>query len=139
MDLLVLLTAPLVAGVLCRLAPRAEALNAIGATVTLGAGLSLAWRVFGTGPVTSLGDLLYVDALGALITVVIVVVGFLAALYSIGYLKRDVEHGKVPAEHVGWYYLAYHAFIWTMLVTGTVNNLGLLWVAIEATTSAKAS
>ena len=35
---------------------------------------------------------------------------------------------------MGWYYLGYHVFIWTMLVTGVVNNLGLLWVAIEATT-----
>lgn len=137
MELLALLAAPLVTGVICRLAPRrswVEALNAIGATLTLGAGLALALRVFRSGPVTALGDLLYVDALGALITLVIVVVGFLAALYSTGYIKRDVEHGKVPDGHVGWYYLGYHAFIWTMLVTGTVNNLGLLWVAIEATT-----
>ncbi len=137
MDLLLLLTAPLLTGLLCRLLPRPswrDGVNAVGATVTLGAGIVLAARVFVGGPVAAQGDLIYVDALGALLLAVIVLVGFLAALYSIGYLKRDVEHGKVPPDRVGWYYLGYHAFIWTMIVTGVVNNLGLLWVAIEATT-----
>ncbi len=137
MDLLFLLTIPVFTGVLCRLLPRPswrDGANAAGATATLGTGIALALRVFGGGPVRALDDLLYVDALGALLLVVIVVVGFLAALYSIGYLRRDVDHGKVRPNQVGWYYLGYHLFIWTMLVAGTVNNLGLLWVAIEATT-----
>lgn len=137
MDLLFLLTVPLLTGLLCRVLPRQswiEGLNAAGATATLVAGLMLAVRVFGSGPVSALGDLLYVDALAALLIVVIVVVGFLGALYSIGYMQRDIAHGKVPAGQIGWYYLGYHAFLWTMLITGTVNNLGLLWVAIEGTT-----
>ena len=37
-----------------------------------------------------------------------------------------------------WYYLGLHVFIWTMLATVTVDNLGLLWVGIEATTLASA-
>jgi len=137
MDLLFLLTLPLITGMACRLLPRqswAEGANAAGALGILVAGLALAARVFGGGPASALGELLYVDALGALLIVVIVVVGFLGALYSVGYIQRDVAHGKVPADQVGWYYLGYHAFLWTMLVAGTVNNLGLLWVAIEATT-----
>lgn len=137
MDLLLLLLFPPTTGLLCRLMPRqswTEGLNAAGALATLLAGLSLVARVFMGGPVAAMGDLLYVDALGALLLAVIVIVGFLGAIYSVGYLRRDVEHGKVPANQVGWYYLGYHAFIWTMLVAGVVNNLGLLWVAIEATT-----
>lgn len=137
MELLLLLTVPLITGLFCRLLPRqswVERLNAAGATVTLAAGLALAARVFGSGPVGAVGHLLYVDALGALLVVVITVVGFLGALYSIDYLQMDVAHGKVPSGEIGWYYLGYHAFLWTMLVTGVVNNLGLLWVAIEATT-----
>ncbi|MCL5264830.1 MAG: hydrogenase 4 subunit F [Chloroflexi bacterium] len=137
MDLLVLLTVPLITGLLCRLVPRqswAESLNAVGATVTLGAGLALALRVFRVGQASAFGELLYVDALSALLIVVIVVVGFLAALYSIGYMRRDVDHGKVRSDQIGWYYLCYHAFVWTMLAGVVVNNLGLLWVAIEATT-----
>ncbi len=137
MDLLLLLTIPVFTGLLCRLLPRpswVEGANAAGATATLGAGIALALRVFSGGPARALDDLLYVDALGALLLAVIAVIGFLAALYSIGYMRRDIAHGKVSPGQLGWYYLGYHLFLWTMLVTGTVNNLGLLWVAIEATT-----
>lgn len=137
MDLLLLLTVPVVSGLLCRVVrPHAvvELLNALGATATLLAGLALAVRVFSGGPASGLDSLLYVDALGALLIAVIVITGFLAALYSIGYLQRDVASGEVPADQVGWYYLGLHGFIWTMLVTAVVNDLGLLWVAIEATT-----
>ncbi len=137
MDLLVLLTVPLITGVICRVVswPKwAGWVNAIGATIMLGAGAAVALRVFVSGSISALGDLLYVDALSVLLIVVIVVVGFLAALYSVGYIKRDIDHEKVRVDQVGWYYLAYHTFIWTMLVSVVVNNLGLLWVAIEATT-----
>lgn len=137
MELAVLLTVPLITGLLCRLLPRpswTEMVNVAGATITLVAGIILVVRVFAGGPVTALGDLLYIDALGALLISVVVLVGFLGALYSVGYLQRDIAHGKVRADQLGWYYLGYHAFLWTMLITGTVNNLGLLWVAIEATT-----
>lgn len=137
MAILILLTAPLLTALLCRLLPRqtwAASANAIGATVTLASGIAVVAQVFGNGPLSAFGGAVYVDALGALLIVTIVFIGFLAALYSNGYLKHDVAHGKIASSQTGWYYLCYHAFIWTMLVTGVVNNLGLLWVAIEATT-----
>lgn len=137
MDLFVLLIAPLVTALACRLLPVRKAvgtLSTVGAAAMLVAGGVLAVRVFIDGPVFALGDLLYVDALGALLIVVIVLVGFLAALYSVGYLKHDLEEGKIAGEQVRWYYLGFHAFLWTMLVTCVVNNIGLLWVGIEATT-----
>lgn len=137
MEFLILFIVPLVTAIICRLVSTQllmERLNASGAAITLGAGGFLAFRVFREGAVFALGDLLYVDALGALIEVLIVLVGFLGALYSIGYIRRDIEHGKAVFRDVGWYYLRYHLFIWTMLITVTINNLGLLWVAIEAST-----
>ncbi|MHB1004185.1 MAG: hydrogenase 4 subunit F [Chloroflexota bacterium] len=137
MEILILLTVPLITALVCKLLPDqawTERVNAAGATITLASGLALAATVFAGDPITALGGLLYVDALGALLVVVIVLVGFLAALYSIGYLRADLAHGKITPDRVGWYYLGYHVFQWTMLVTVVVNNLGLLWVAIEATT-----
>jgi hydrogenase-4 component F len=135
-DLLLLLLLPPVTGVLCRIMPRRldEVANVVGAAATLVVGLWVVARVYGGAAVGALGGVLRVDALGALLIAVIVVVGFLAALYSVGYLRRDVEHGEVPADQVGWYYLGYHVFIWTMLVTVSVDDLGLMWAAIEGTT-----
>ncbi|HVA26335.1 MAG TPA: proton-conducting transporter membrane subunit, partial [Chloroflexota bacterium] len=132
-----LLALPLATAILCR-AFRAgsiiAAINAAGAFATLCAGLAVVARVFAGGPLSSAGELLYVDQLSAVLIVVIVVLDFAAALYSIGYLDRDIQSGHVPPSQLPWYYCGYHAFIWTMLMTVVVNNLGLLWVAIEATT-----
>ena len=69
---------------------------------------------------------------------VIVVIGLFATVASVGYLRHDVRHGETSPDQIGWYHLGLHAFVWTMLVTVLVDNLGLLWVAIEATTLASA-
>ncbi len=108
-----------------------ERLNALGAFATLGAGLAAAVSVFVDGPVTSPGDWLYADALSALLIVVIVVVCFLAALYSIDHLRRQDGHGGYGPRR---YFVAYHVFAGSMLAAVLVNNVGLMWVAVEATT-----
>jgi hydrogenase-4 component F len=88
--------------------------------------------------VVAAGGILRVDALSALLLLVIVGVGTIAAIYSVGYLRHDVVHGETSGDQVGWYYLGLHAFLWTMLSAVLVDNLGLLWVAVEATTLASA-
>ncbi len=111
-----------------------ELVNAIAVAALWVGGAALVAQVFAEGPQHALGGLLYADALSALVVGVILVVGGAAALYSIGYLRRDVASGEVPSDRLGWYYAGLHGFIGTMLVTCTVDNLGLLWVGIEATT-----
>jgi hydrogenase-4 component F len=141
MSLLLLLSLPFFTAVLCRLLwhrPHVESVNLVGAGATLVVGLWVASDVILTGQRSALGDLLFVDALSALMIAIIVVVGGCAALYSVSYLRHDVAAGEVSLKHAAWYYPGFHAFMWTMLVTVTVNNLGLLWVAIEATTLASA-
>ena len=132
-----LLAAPLVTGLLCRVVPgqaTIERVNILGALVTCGAGVALGLRVFMDGPVTARGAFFRVDALSALLILLIAIVGLCAAIYSVGYLRHDVAVGEAPADQLPWYYLGYHIFILTMLLSGVVNNLGILWAAIEATT-----
>jgi hydrogenase-4 component F len=52
------------------------------------------------------------------------------------YLRHDLEIGHVPGGERGvrFYFSGMLVFIWTMLVTVSVDNLGLLWVGLEATT-----
>jgi hydrogenase-4 component F len=141
MALYVLLALPLVSGLLSRLAPDprlSERISLAGALSTCAAGLVLSAEIVAGGPRRALGGLLYVDSLSALMVVVIVVVGLFATIASVGYLRQDVRHGETDEDQLGWYYLGLHVFIWTMLTTVLVENLGLLWVAIEATTLASA-
>jgi len=141
MPFLILLTAPLVTGLIARFARRhshADVANVVGALVMLVAGLLVVVDVIANGPQVAAGGVLRVDALSALLLLVIVGVGTIAAVYSVGYLRHDVAHGETTEDQVGWYYLGLHAFLWTMLSAVVVDNLGLLWVAIEATTLASA-
>ena len=135
MILLLLIAAPLVPALLGRFLPPHLAGRAqlLGATFSSLVGLALATRVFTSGPVGD-GSLLYLDPLGALLVVVIALVGWGGAAYSVGYLRHDVAVGKLLPNQPRWFYLWYHLFLTSMLAVVSTENLGLVWVAIEATT-----
>jgi hydrogenase-4 component F len=138
-----LLSVPLITGLLCWLMPRPrwrEAINVLGASVTLAIALVVLVRVSRAGPLHGPWGILFADALSAFMVATIAGIGFAAALFSVGYLRVDLAAGHVPDGETGlrWYYLGFHVFVWTMLATVTVASLGLLWVGMEATTLASA-
>jgi hydrogenase-4 component F len=63
-------------------------------------------------------------------------VAFAAALYSAGYMETELRWGKISEKKLQWYYFLMHMFIFTMLLVCVINNLGVMWVAIEGTTLA---
>ena len=135
MVLLIVIAAPLASALLGRLAPRhlAGGAQLLGATSASLIGLAMATRVFTSGPIGD-GSLLYLDALGALLVAVISLVGWGGAAYSVGYLRHDVATGRLLPDQPRWFYLWYHLFLVSMLAVVSTENLGLVWVAIEATT-----
>lgn len=86
------------------------------------------------GHTRALFNFIYLDLLSAVFIVVISVVTFAAALYSIGYIRKDVEQGIISASKARFYYLFFNLFCFSMFCVPAVNNLGMLWVAIEMTT-----
>ncbi|MEK7291261.1 MAG: hydrogenase 4 subunit F, partial [Planctomycetota bacterium] len=78
----------------------------------------------------------YLDALSILSTQIVTLVGFAAALYSAGYMEAELHEGVFREKKLRWYYFLFHMFIFTMLLVCVSNNLGIMWVAIEATTLA---
>lgn len=144
MPLILLLTVPLITGLACRLLYRrqrvAESVNAIGALALLALAGVVVVDVAANGPRDAAWGVLYVDALSAVMIATVAALGAAAALVSVGYLRRDLDARIVPEgrKGLGWYYLGLHVFLWTMLATVSVDNLGLLWVGIEATTLASA-
>lgn len=81
-----------------------------------------------------LNGFFYVDALSMLTAQIVSVVGFAAALYSVGYMDAELQEAAFPEKRLRWYYFLFHSFIFTMLAVCVTNNLGIMWVAIEATT-----
>ncbi|MCX5707837.1 MAG: proton-conducting transporter membrane subunit [Candidatus Omnitrophica bacterium] len=77
---------------------------------------------------------IYLDALSAFFIFVISIVSFAAALYSIGYIKKDMEKGLMTKKKARIYYALFNLFCFSMFFVPAMNNLGMLWVAIEMTT-----
>ena len=78
------------------------------------------------------------DALSRYFALIIGIIYLLAGIFSIRYLLPEYLHGKLNFVKLQRYYALLHAFAGTMLVSVTLNNLGLAWVAIELTTLSSA-
>lgn len=138
MILALLFASPLVAALLGRFLPvrMAGAGQAAAGALTLGIASVAAAEVHSSGPIRL--AVLYLDELGALLAVVVALIGLGAALYAVPYLAHDVEEGRLGRGQLRWFYLWFHLFVFTMLAVVTTDNLGLMWAAIEATTLASA-
>lgn len=92
----------------------------------------------GTLEYAALGGLLYIDALSIVIIDIVLIIGFLAAVFSIGYLDEELGHGKIEESKIKLYYILMYVFMFTMVLALSVRNMGIMWIAIEATTLASA-
>ncbi|MGA8254378.1 MAG: hydrogenase, partial [Mycobacterium sp.] len=105
----------------------------LSATTVLGCGAALGFLV-GSGTQFTLGGLLRVDALSVTMLIVIGIVATLATWASIGYLDAELAHGHTDARGARVYGALTSAFLAAMVVAVCANNIGVIWVAIEATT-----
>ena len=105
----------------------------LSALTVLGCGAALGFGV-GSGTRFALGGLLRVDALTVTMLIVIGLVGTLATWASIGYLDAELAHGHTDARGARVYGALTAAFLAAMVVAVSANNIGVIWVAIEATT-----
>ena len=102
--------------------------------VTISAGLGLAVAVFRTGRITAFGGVISIDALGAYLLILTVLVGAMALAASPHYISHEFAANKLGPRDEGHYYALFLWFVGTLVAVPLVDNLGLLWVAIEATT-----
>ena len=103
--------------------------NAALSLVSLGAAVALGHQVLADGAVVAgWQDLLRADALSALLAACVSVVTVLAAWLGPG-LDRSDEPRRARR-----FQIFANLFAFTMLSAVTTNNVGLMWVAIEATT-----
>jgi hydrogenase-4 component F len=85
---------------------------------------------------SAFGDALRVDGLSALVLVLSGFVGALSGLYGVGYLRRNEERGRVTPRMRREFYGLLPAYVFALLLLSVANNLGVLWIAVEATTLA---
>ena len=113
---------------------RRSAVGTLAAALTiLGSGVALSVRV-GDQAHLVLSGLLRADALSATMLIVIGTVGSLASWASIGYLDAELAHGHTDERGARLYAILTPAFLAAMTLAVSANNIGVVWIAVEATT-----
>lgn len=103
-----------------------------GAVLVIGSALAV-W-VTRHHPVTAPGGVLRADALSAFMVVVIGAIALLASCQSARYLSDQTARGACSPRHAALYTALVQAFTGCMLIAVLAANLGVMWVAVEATT-----
>ncbi len=84
------------------------------------------------------GGIFYLDAISIIVLDIVIIIGFLVSIYSIGYLENELIHGEMTDRRIKLFYILMYSFMFAMILALTVSNIGILWIAIEATTLASA-
>jgi len=114
----------------------APELNALVSGLTLLAAVWLTIVVVRDGPQLVLDAQFFVDPFNVFLVALTAFVGFTTALFSRPYMRIERDHGRLTAGRLRLYHSMYQAFMLTMLASLLTNNMGILWVGMEAATLA---
>lgn len=106
--------------------------------LTLIGSLWLAWSVAQGGILDErlAGMDFRIDAFNVYLVVLTAFVGLTTAIFSRPYMRHVCASGKISSTSLRIYHSMYQAFMLSMLLALTTDNLGMLWVAIEGATLA---
>ncbi len=91
-------------------------------------------EVISGGPLFAWSREFYIDPLNVFLVTLTAFVGLTTAIFSRPYMRVERDHGKMTPNRMRLYHSMYQLFSFTMLIALTTNNLGILWVAMEAAT-----
>jgi len=97
--------------------------------------LALAWLALDGGVISAGNGLVRLDALGAWLLVLVALVAMVALAASPRYLAAELAEGRIASSDPGRYYGLALWFVASLLAVPLLDNLGLIWVAIEAATA----
>lgn len=131
------LGAPIVAGVVARArrepSRTASWITVAAALIILVSGVYAA-ALTADGDALTAGSVLRIDALSAVMLIVIGSVGFIATWASVSFVAGELGSGQVESRDIRRYTTLVPAFLAAMVLAVLANNLGVLWAAVEATT-----
>ena len=115
---------------------QASRLNVLISLVTFIASSLLAMRVASEGALLAYNEAFFVDSFNVFLVVLTAFVAFTTSLFSRPYMLNEQAHGRITAGRLRLYHCMYQVFVFTMLLVLLTNNMGILWVALEAATLA---
>ncbi len=102
----------------------------------LALGIALSVQVVRHGPLGGLFGVLRADALSAFMVVVIGAIAVLASWLGVRTIAGELETGRCTERRATLYVVLVQVFVTMMVLAVLAANLGVLWVAVEATTVA---
>jgi len=137
--LLLVLAIPLVGSAVLAFTGHRDFARDVNVAFSLGtflAACALTARIVSGGPLLALDDAFFIDPLNVFLVTLTAFVGLTTSIFSRPYMRVEQDHGKMTPARLRLYHSMYQLFSFTMLVALTTNNMGLLWVAMEAATLA---
>ncbi|NKE67218.1 hydrogenase 4 subunit F [Ramlibacter sp. RBP-2] len=135
--LFLVLAIPIAGGVVLALTGHWESAPEINVGFSLGtfiAACGLTARVISDGPLFAWDEEFFIDPLNVFLVTLTAFVGLTTAVFSRPYMRVERDHGKMTPNRLRLYHSMYQLFSFTMLLALTTNNMGILWVAMEAAT-----
>jgi hydrogenase-4 component F len=115
---------------------RASTVNVAFCLATFLSAVALTVRVISHGPILVLDRQFFVDSFNVFLVALTAFVGFTTSIFSRPYMRIEREHGRLTPARLRLYHSMYQVFNFTMLLALLTNNMGILWVALEAATLA---
>ncbi|HET9313319.1 MAG TPA: proton-conducting transporter membrane subunit, partial [Nitrospira sp.] len=134
--LIVLVATPILAGLgslLARQRHTIEVLQCVQAGAILVAALLVAEGVIADG-IVSAGDLLRADALSAWLDLIIGLVGSTGTLYATGYMGEESDRGHLAMKQYRRFFCLFDLYLAAMLLAVNLENIAIMWIAIEGST-----
>ncbi len=138
MDLLLaLLGIPILGAVVLALIghrDRAPEFNVGFSLATFAVACLLTVEIIAEGPIFGWDKQFFIDPLNVFLVTLTAFVGWTTAVFSRPYMRIERDHGRMTPARMRLFHSMYQLFSFTMLLALTTNNMGILWVAMEAAT-----
>ncbi len=137
MELLLVLGLPLLGALLLALMGSrriAAEVNIAVSGATMIAAALLVQRVIQHGPFLVWRDQFFIDPFNVFLVALTAFVGLTTAIFSRPYMRIEAHHGRLNPARLRLYHSMYQLFMSAMLLALLTNNMGVMWVAMEAAT-----
>ncbi|MGA8732112.1 MAG: hydrogenase 4 subunit F [Terracidiphilus sp.] len=112
----------------------AAEVNVAVSLATLLAASLLVVRIIRNGSLLVGHEQFFVDPFNVFLVALTAFVGFTTAIFSRPYMRIEEHHGRLNARRLRLYHSMYQLFMAAMFLALLTNNMGLMWVAMEAAT-----
>ena len=122
-----------VSGLIVRNRQTFDVLHCVQAGIMVISSMFLVDAVSGSGPVSFL-VFLRADAISAWFDLVLGIVAATGTLYAVGYIGEQYDRGHVSLKRFRHFFILFDLYLAVMLLAVNVENLGIMWIAIEGAT-----